>query len=87
MAHLALLLKYHATRNVPLWVGLETIDSDPLQIDNFLSTIINPVTQHSLSLWDRVKRASGLLSLHNPLLSFMRNPAFYPAFVSPLAPI
>lgn len=47
--------------------------------------IKNPVTTHSLSIWDRFKNTHKLQSPHNPLLSFLRNPAFYPAWESPAA--
>lgn len=39
-------------------------------------SITNPITKHSLTIWDRLK------SPHNPLLSFLNNPSFYPAWSS-----
>lgn len=91
-AQLASLPKYHATKEVPLWVALELVDCDPLSVANLLWLrpsdhwmLKNPVTHHSLTLWDWLKTCFNLQSSHNPLLSFLRNPAFYPAWTSPLS--
>lgn len=35
-AHLSHIALYYATVEVPLWVGLEAIDIDPLTVDNLL---------------------------------------------------
>lgn len=89
-AQLAQLTKYHATTEIPLWVTIESIECDPISISNLLwlqpsdrKHITNPVTKHSLSLWDRLKTNHNLQSTHNPLQSFLRNPAFYPAWEFP----
>lgn len=74
----------------PLWVTINSVECDPLYMAKLLRlapstrrTITNPITRHSLSLWDRLKCRFGLQSLHNPLLSFLHNPSFYPAWSSP----
>lgn len=89
-AQLAQLPKYHATKEIPLWVALRSVDCDPLSTANLLwltplqrCTITNPITEHSLSIWDRLKRHFSLQALHNPLLYLIRNPSFYPAWTSP----
>lgn len=89
-AQLAHLSKYHATKETPLWVVIEAVDCDPFSISNLLwlrpvahAALIHPIPKHSLSVWDRHKTTYRLQSTHNPLLSFLRNPAFYPAWESP----
>lgn len=47
-----------------------------------LSNLIN---KNSLDIWDKFRGSRNLQSPHNPLLSFLRNPAFYPAWESPLS--
>lgn len=66
------------------------MDCDPLSTANLLwlasalrRSITNPVTRHSLTIWDRLKKRFGLQSPHNPLLSFLRNPSFYPTWSFP----
>lgn len=73
-----------------LWVGIETTDYHPRHIDNLLwlprksqSTIPNLITTHSLRLWDACKTLYPLQSTYNPLLPFIDNPEFYPAWTSP----
>lgn len=89
-AQLAQLPKYHATKENPLWVALESVDCDPLSTAYLLwltpaqsRSINNPITKHSLTIWDRLKTSFGLQSHHNPLLSFVHNPSFYAAWSSP----
>lgn len=89
-AQLANLVKYHAIHEPPLWVSIEAVECDPVSISNVLwispkarKHIHNPITKHSLSLWDRLKVKHLLQSPHIPLLSFYRNPAFYPAWIYP----
>lgn len=62
---------------------------DPLSTANPLwlppaqrQTITNPITKHSLSIWDRLRAHFGLQSKYNPLYSFLNNPSFYPAWTS-----
>lgn len=88
-SHLAQLPKYHATQEIPLWVALESVECDPLSVANLLwlhprdrRALNNPITCHSLVIWDRLKNRYGFQSPHNPLLSYLRNPAFYPAWTS-----
>lgn len=83
-AQLAQLSKYHSTLEIRLWVIIEAMDCDPFFINNLLwlrpvdrKTLKNPITKHSLSIWDRHKISHGLL------LSFHKNPAFYPAWIFP----
>lgn len=92
VAHVASLPKYHATHEIPLWVAIESVDCDPLSVSNLLwlcpadrTNLRNPVTRHFLSLWDKLKSTYNLQSPHNPLLSFLKNPSFYPAWESPAA--
>lgn len=47
--------------------------------------ITNPITKHSLSIQDKLKTRFGLQSKHNPLLSFLHNISFYPAWSSPIS--
>lgn len=56
-AQLAQLPKYYATKEIPLWVAIESVDCDPLTTTNLLwrCSITNPITKHSLVLWDRLK--------------------------------
>lgn len=89
-AQLAQIPKYHATAETPLWVTIESVDCDLLSTANLLwlaptlhRSIINPVTKHSLTIWYRLKTGFGLQSPYNPLLSFLRNPSFYPPWSSP----
>ena len=89
-AQLAILTKYHAKQEAPIWVSIEAIESDPISTSNLLwvtpkqrKHINNPITKHTLSLWDKVKNKHLLMSPLTPLLSFIKNPAFYPAWVSP----
>lgn len=89
-AHIATLTKYHTQHESPLWVSIEAADCDPLSIANLLwlsprdrRGLGNPITKHFISMWDKYKLRNQLQSLHNPLLSFYKNPAFYPAWVSP----
>lgn len=91
-AHVEHLPKYHAVKETPLSVTIESMDCDPLSISNLLwprpadrINRTNPVTKHSLLLWDKFKTPYGLQSSHSPLLSFLKNPAFYPAWYSPTA--
>lgn len=89
-AHLASITKYHANYEISLWVHIEAAECDPLLIYNLLwisqkdrKNLRNPITKHFLSLWDKTKIRNRLQSMHNPLLSFYKNPAFYPAWISP----
>lgn len=89
-AHLASITKYHANHEIPLWVLIQAADCDPISLSNILwisprdrGQLRNPITKHYLSIWDRAKGSNHLQSLHNPLLSFYKNPSFYPAWVSP----
>lgn len=89
-AQLAHIPKYHAKREIPLWVALESIDCDPLSITNLVwsnssdrKKLNNPITKHTLAIWDKFKLVNGLQSPHIPLLSFLKNPLFYPAWSSP----
>lgn len=89
-SQLAQIIKYHATKEIPLWVTIESVECDPLSISNLLwlsppqrRSITNLVTKHSLSIWDRLKFRFGLQSPLNPLLSFLNNPSFYPAWTLP----
>lgn len=91
-AHIASLPKYHATQEIPLWVVTESAECDPLSVSNLLwphlkypPNLHNPFTKHFISLWDRLKFNSHLKSPQNPLLSFLKNPAFYPACGSSMA--
>ncbi|XP_077334709.1 phytanoyl-CoA dioxygenase domain-containing protein 1 isoform X2 [Lithobates pipiens] len=75
---------------IPLWVLIEAVDCDPLPINNILwlqpadrKSINNPISNHSLSIWDRYRNSNGLQSPQNPLLSFHKNPTFYPAWKYP----
>lgn len=90
MAHLAQISKYHTIHEIPLWVALESIDCDPFSIANLLcmrssdgKKLNNPITKHSLAIWHRFKMVNGLQSPHVPLLSFLKNLFFYPAWASP----
>lgn len=85
-AHLASITKYHTIKEIPLWVLIEASECDPLSISNLLwlqpkdrRTLSNPITKYFVSLWDSLKTKNQLQSKHNPLLSFLKNPAFYPA--------
>lgn len=89
-AHLASVTKYQANYEIPLWVHIEAALCDPLSISNLLwisqkdrKNVCNPITKHFLSLWDKIKTGNSQQSMHNPLLSFYKNTAFYPAWVSP----
>lgn len=89
-AHIASITKYHAQHEVPLWVSIEAAECDPISISNLLwmsskdrRGLRNPITKHYISLWDRFKTKNKLKSLHSPLLSFYKNPTFYPAWVYP----
>lgn len=89
-AHIASLTKYHAYQETPLWVSIEATECNPIPISNLFwisskdrKDLRNPITKHYVSLWDRLKKSNQLQSLHNLLLSFYKNPAFYPAWVSP----
>lgn len=53
-AQLAQLSKYHLTTEIPLWVFIEAMDSDPLPTNNSLwlrpldcNALKNPITKHS----------------------------------------
>lgn len=85
-AQLAHLPTYHATKETPMWVAVKSVDCDPIFVANMLwlhpadrTSILNPITKHSLSIWDKFRTIRNLQSAHNPLLSFLRNPVFYPA--------
>lgn len=89
-AHIASLAKYHAYQETPLWVHIEATECDPIPISNLLwitpkdrIDLKNPITKHYISLWDRFKKNNHLQSSHNPMLSFYKNPAFYPAWIFP----
>ena len=89
-AQIANIPKYHVSHEIPLWVVIETIDSDPISIPNLIwSTssnhriIDNKITKHTISIWERFKMTQGLQSPHVPLISFMRNSKFYPALTFP----
>lgn len=89
-AQLAQITLFHAQNEIPLWVSLEAIDLYPLKISNLLwlppttrGPISNPITGHSLKLWDKLRGPFKLQSPHSPLLSFLDHPNFYPAQVSP----
>lgn len=82
--------KYHASKEIPLWVALESVDCDLLSLANLLwldpphrRSLTNLITLHLLAIWDRHKTHFGLQSPHKPRLSFLHNPAFYPAWTSP----
>lgn len=68
-ARLAQTALYHSKLEIPLWVSLEAIDSFPLTITNLLwlspasrGPISNPITQHTLRLWDKLKTPFKLIS-------------------------
>ena len=89
-AQMATIVKYHAKQEAPLWVSIEAMECDPISISNLLwitpkqrKHITNPIMKHSLSLWDKIKNKHRLMSPSAPLLSFIKNPAFYPAWVYP----
>lgn len=89
-AQIALLPKYHAMVETPLWVAVESVDSDPISVANILWLnpadrvhLTNPITKHTLTIWDKFNCLHNLKSPHNPLLSFLHNPAFYPAWKFP----
>lgn len=61
-AHIASLLKYHATQETPLWVMKKATECDPLSVSNLLwlhpkdhPGLRNPITKHFITLWDRFK--------------------------------
>lgn len=62
-SQLTLLPKFYATEEVPLWVELEASEVLPPRVYNLLwlpredrNTISNPLTQHSLGIWDEARR-------------------------------
>lgn len=80
-AQLSQLPKYHSNMETPLWVAVESVDIDPISVAIMLWLqpkdrvhISNPITKHCLAILDKFNQSS-----HNPLLSFIKNPAFYPA--------
>lgn len=89
-AQLALIPKYHTSVEAPLWVAIESVESDPISVANMFWLcpadrihLSNPITKQTLAVWDKCKFAHNLQSTHNPLLSFLNNPAFYPAWKFP----
>ena len=89
-AQIACIPKYHAKYETPLWVAIEAIDCDPFSITNLIwskpsdrKNIKNKITKHTITIWDKFKLIKGLQSPHVPLLSFIRNPLFYPACTFP----
>lgn len=75
-----------------MWVAIKAIDCDLISVANMLwlhpkdrAHLSNPITKQSLTIWDKFKVTPTLQSSHNPLLSFLRNPAFYPSWESPTA--
>lgn len=89
-AQLAQITLLHAKTEIPLWVSLKAIELSPLIVTNLLwlppstrGLITNPVTRHSLRLWDSLRGPFKLTSPHSPLLSFLGHPLFYPAFTEP----
>ena len=89
-AQISTLAKYHAKKETPLWVAIEATECDPIPPANLLwilpklrGKICNPIIKHSLSLWDSYKSKYSLVSPLNPLLSFYKNPTFYPAWIFP----
>ena len=82
--------KYHTKHEIPLWVAIETIDSNPTSLPNLTwstpsdhKIIENKITKHTITIWDKFKITKGLQSPHTPLISFIRNPKFYPAHKYP----
>lgn len=89
-AQMAIIPKYHTYVETPLWVSIETVESDPISVANMFWLcpadrvhLSNPITKQTLAIWDKHKSALNLQSPHNPLLSFLNNPAFYPAWKFP----
>lgn len=89
-AELAQLTLFPAIVEIPLLVSLEAIDLYPLTVTNLLwlpsstcGPITNPITGHSLKLWDKLQDPFKLMSAHSPLLSFLGHPKFYPALADP----
>lgn len=77
-AQLTHLPKYHATKETPLWVAIESVDCEPISVANMFwllpadrTSIQNPITKHSLSIWDKLRATHNLQSTHHPLLSFL----------------
>lgn len=89
-AQVAQLTLLHAKTEIPLWVSLEAIELSPLMVSNMQwlhsstrGLISNPVTRHSLKLWDRLRGPFQLISPHSLLLSFLGHPLFYLVFTEP----
>lgn len=79
---------------IPLWASLKAADCASIPIANLLwilpqdrPPLQNPVTIHSLSIWNAVKYSGGggLQSPHLSLMSFLGNPAFLPGWENPRA--
>lgn len=92
-AEFAQLPKYYVAVETPMWETIEFVDCDPISVANMLwlqpkdrTHLSNPITKYFLTIWDRFKYTSNLQSSHNLLLSFLRNPAFYPAWDSVQTP-
>lgn len=88
-AQLAQLPKYHATKETLLWVALEAVDCDPLTTANLLWlslsqrwSVTNPITSTAYPYGTDLNCALGSNPPHNYLLSFLRNPSFYPTWSS-----
>lgn len=80
VAHMVSLPKNHATHEIPLWVAIESVDCNLLAVSNLLwlcptdqSNLRNPVTEHFISLWDRLKLHH---SPHNPPFSSSKTQPF-----------
>lgn len=81
---------WQTVSDVPLWVSLEAYLCHPVAVNNLLWLppkdrlgISNPITSHSLKIWDRVKFTGKLMSRGAPLLTLRGNPIFLPAFKQP----
>lgn len=77
-AQLAQLPKYHAAVETPLWVAIESIDCDPIYVANMLwlqpndrAHLSNPITKHSLTIWDKFRGTCNL----QPLLTTPYTPS------------
>ena len=74
-AQIANIPKYHVSHEIPLWVVIETINSDPISIPNLIwstssnhKIIDNKITKHTITIWERFKMTQGLQSPHVPLI-------------------
>lgn len=92
-AQLASLIRYHASQEAPLSVGLEALDADPHTIYNLLrltplgrSHAFHPLTRHSLRIWDRVKFKAKFISPQTHIVFFpqagLLSCSYFPNFIS-----